>query len=152
MKFHSKTPFTYYFLLVFLVLTITLFSVFAVIERLDVISSIFCIVLSNLIIFYLFGRYICRLTLINDKIQLVYLYPFRVNREYVFNGISDLDFRGASLQNIRGVLIPELDPSFNRGYYRLYLTDNNGRLLDIKYNISANDNEKLMKILIQQIK
>lgn len=151
-KFQSKIPFTYYFLTVFLVFTVILFSVFAIIERLDVTSSIFCIIVSNLIFFYLFGRYLCTLTLTDDKIQLAFLYPFKVNKEYIFNGISDLDFRGASLQHIKGVLIPELDPTFNRGFYRLYLTDNNGKLLDIKYNIGASDNEKLMKILIKQLK
>jgi hypothetical protein len=150
--FQSKTPITYYFLLAFLVFTIILFSIFAIIERLDVTSSIFCIILSNLIVFYLFGRYICRLTLTEDKIQLTFLYPFKTKREYAFTGISELDFRGASLQNINGKLVPELDPVINRGFYRLYLIDNNGKLFDIKYNISQGDNEKLMKILVQKIK
>lgn len=150
--FNSKTPFTYYFLLCFFVFTLILFSVFTIIGRLDIVSSIFCIILFNLVVFYKFGRYICTLTLTDEKIQITFLYPFKKHKEYLFNGISNLDFRGASLQNIKGVLVPELDPSFNRGYYGLYLTDNSEQLLYIKYNISESDNEKFMNILIKQMK
>ncbi len=151
-QFKSRTPFTYYFLLTFLIMTILLFSIFAIIERLDIVSAIFCIVLSNLLAFYLFGRYLCILTLKDDTLLLTFLYPFRKTRQYIFKGISEIDFRGDTVRSAVGILVPGTNSAFHRGFYRLYLTDTSGQLFDIKYNISEADNEKLLKALQLKIK
>ena len=146
--FQSKTPLAYYFLIGFLTLTIIVFTSFAIIERLDILSSIFCVVTLNLFAFYLFGRYMCILTLMKDKIILTSLY-LNKKQEFKFNGISELDFRGDTVRSALGMLVPGTNYSFQRGFYRLYLTDKKGILLDIKYNISEADNEKVLKMLEQ---
>lgn len=150
-RFQSKTPMAFYFLLAFLALTTVLFLVFIIIGRLDILSSVICIIFSNALAFYLFGRYLCIFKLLDNKISLTFIYPIKWTKEYVFNNISEIDNRGDSVSSPLGLLIPGMHSSLSRGFYRLYLTDNDGRLLDIKYNISETDNDKLIRILKKQV-
>jgi|GEM_PF-3320993 len=140
--FQSTKPISYYFLLGLLAFTIVLFSIFAIIGRLDISSSVICIIGINLLAFYLIGRYLCILNLSENKIILTYIYPFKIIREYKFKGISEVDSRN----NYEG-----LEPTFNRGFYRLYLTDNDGKLLDIKYNISEKENREFITLLKKSV-
>ena len=83
--------------------------------------------------------------------MLSYIYPIKRIKEHTFNKISEIDNRGGSAENSSGLPIPEITLTFNRGFYRLYLTDGDGKLLDIKYNISNADNNKLIAILKKQM-
>ncbi len=145
--FKSKIPTAYYCLLTFLTFTVILFSTFFLVGRLDLISSVMGLIILNLLCFYLFGRYLCVVELSDNRISLKYLYPFQYNKTYEFRGVSELDFRADVVQSSFGLLLPGANTSINRSYYRLYLTDENGKLLDIKYNINEIDNKRLVKTL-----
>ena len=145
--FQSKIPWTFYALLVFLISTSVLFIIFAIIGRLDVDASVFCIILFNVIAFLLFGRYLCRLRLYDNKISITYIYPIKFTRSFQFDSISEIDARGDTVHSPLGLLIPWTPAYIHRGFYRLYLTDGDGKLKDIKYNINEIDNEKFLQIL-----
>ncbi|MNJ92961.1 hypothetical protein D3C87_106380 [compost metagenome] len=147
--FKSEKPISYYLLLAILVFTIVLFSVFAVIGRLDITSSIISIIGINLFTFYFIGRYLCILRLFEDRISLTYIYPFKIEREYNFNGISEIDGRG-NYDYHSSQLDGGLGRTFYRCFYNLYLTDNDGKLLNIKYNISEKENREFI-VLLQKL-
>lgn len=149
--FSSKKPFTYYFLIGFLIVSSTFFLLYQILGKLDIGSSIFCILFFNLILFFLFGRYLCILKLYNNKIVVSYIYPFRYKTEFLFNKIIEIDFRGDTTYNtVGGILLgltteSTLAPRNNyRGFFRLYLTIEENKLLDIKYNISESENGKFL--------
>ncbi|WAC39364.1 hypothetical protein [Pedobacter sp. SL55] len=110
----------------------------------DILSSFICIIGINLLAFYLIGRYLCVLSLFDNKITVEFIYPFRIKKEYEFNGISEIDARG---DNSSAEAMLDIELNLNRGFYRLYLTDANGKLLNIKYNISEKDNKEFISLL-----
>ena len=145
--FQSKIPWTFYLLVGFLISTSILFTTFAIIGRLDIDASIFCVVLFNVIAFLLFGRYLCKLRVYDNKILITYIYPIKFTKTFTFNKVSEIDARGDTVGSSWGLLIPGVPAMLHRGFYRLYLTDESGALKDIKYNINESDNKKFIEIL-----
>ena len=130
--FESKTPIIFHLLKYSLVISPLLFAGLILFQRLDIISSVLVFFVINTLLYCLFGRYVCRLTLFNDRLIVHYLYPVSYKKEYLFTTIEEVDARDDSIYNLY------------RGFYRLYISTSEGTIYDVKYNINGSDNEKFL--------
>jgi hypothetical protein len=133
----TKTPFNYYLITITFSGLFLFFLTLALIGRLDVWGATICFLFFSCIIYSNFGRYLAKINLYGNRIEVYYFFPWNSSQTFRFNRLSEVDHKD----------MPWLSRSdrWYRGYQWLYLKNDKGQVFQIRYNINNNDDEKLLK-------
>lgn len=146
--FESKLPFEYYIFFGGVIAITLLFTVFIIIGRLDFGSGLFCMVLFNSLLYIPTGRFLARIKLYNNKLEIKYILPWDKSKTYYFDKISDVDKRPDTVFNLIGLLTSR-DSLHFRGFKRLYFLSNDKEMVHLRYNISDDSDYELINKLKQ---
>jgi hypothetical protein len=141
----TKTPWALYFVTISIAGVFILFFTFALIGRLDIGGSIFCFSFISLAIYANYGRFLAKVRLYRNRIEVTYYFPWYSPVTFEFDKLAEIDHQPHPLTI-----------SFRQWYYafqKLDLTNSNGNFCNIRYNINhKNDKELLLELSKKLIK
>lgn len=132
----TKRPFNFYLTIVVITGFLVLFTTIVLTGRLDIWGASFCFIFFSIILYVHTGRYLAEITLYKNRIDVCYCFPWNNSKTFEFDSIIELDTKEMPILG-----------SYNRWYSSfqwLYLKNDKKQTCQIRYNINASDQEKLL--------
>jgi hypothetical protein len=141
----SKMPVSFYIVTVSLIALLAFFLALALIGRLDWPAAAFCFLLFGGMIYGCLGRYLAKIVLSKDRIEINYIFPWNRPILFEFRSLATLDID--EKPSMLSLLSYIRDYAWYRQYSKLYLENEEGRNCGIKYNIDSAYNKRLLNEL-----
>ena len=87
----SKNPINFYIVVTFILALLVFFVVLAWVERMDWRGTLFCFLIFGGIIYGSLGRYLARITLYNDRLEVNYIFPWNRPILFEYRSIESLE-------------------------------------------------------------
>jgi hypothetical protein len=140
----SKTPFNF-FLTAFTISGLFIFFlILLIIGRLDPGQAIFCFLLFTSYIYARFGRYLAKIVLYKDKIEVSYFFPWNRPLTFEFQQLTEIIHQDKpTFSPFSRYRSAETYPWY-RSYRSLYLRNEKNEECEIKYNINDSEDADLL--------
>ena len=145
----SKNPINFYIVVTFILALLVFFLVLAWVERMDWRGTLFCFLIFGGIIYGSLGRYLARITLYNDRLEVNYIFPW--NRPILFEYRSIESLERLDKPDIFSIISFTREYAWYRQYMKLCLTNEEGKVCEIKYNIDRFRNRQLLEELQKRL-
>lgn len=139
--FKSKTPYRFYVTVGTIASLFLLFGACFIVGRLTLGQAIFCFLLFSVYIFARFGRYVAHITLMRNRIEVIYLFPWDRPLKFEFQCLTYVDH----LDTPDFFTFKEY--RWYRNYKKLNLSNEKKEACEIKYNIDGPDDAILLASL-----
>ena len=140
--FETKTPLNYYLTIGLTISSLLLFSHFTVLGRLDYGSAIFYIIFFYVIIYAYFGRYLAKVKLYSNRIEVKYLIPWNMDTYFSFNKLFEVK------SSDRPLLF--YSDRWYRAYQSIFVINDKGEAWQCHYNINEESHQILVSYLDKQ--
>jgi hypothetical protein len=138
----TKVPLGYHIMIILIPAAFIFFLTAAIKQRLDPGQATFCFIIFTVIIYACFGRYLAKIVLYGNRVEVKYLFPWNRPLTFEFKRLSEMENEGISSfrQSYPGHW-------WYRGYKWLYLKNEQGASCRINYNINDSDDALLVNEL-----
>jgi len=145
----TKNPVNFYVLITCLLVLLVFFLSLALMERLDWGGAFFCFLIFGGITYGYLGRYLARITLYKDRMEVTYFVPW--NRPILFQFRSIVSLESLEKPDFFSILRFTRDYAWYRQYMRLCLSNEEGKVCEIKYNIDRSRNRQFLDELQKRL-
>ena len=140
----SKTPFNFYLTVITIASLFIFFLILTIIGRLDPGQAFFCFLVFTACIYARFGRYLAKIVLYKDKIEVFYFFPWNRPLTFEFKQLTEIIYQDKPvLSPFNKYRSAEAYPWY-RCYKSLCLQNEKNEVCEIKYNINDSEDRDLL--------